>query len=138
MRKSGTRAEGRGRIKRWESGAGWAAFPLACVPGRWVAKPVAADSPQTAWQDMAKVAGAKFGSGKRFSARCVTVGAVFPRKCDMCIADLEDAGVADGGAANVGTKIFDHVFAIAKGLEVDAPVLVPHGRIDHGHRMVGG
>ena len=44
--------------------------------------------------------------------------------------DREDARVADGGAADVGSEVFDDVLATPEWLHVHAPVFLPDGGID--------
>ena len=105
---------------------------LAFVFGSGVAVAVVAHGSHAAGQDVAQVAFGKFGSGDGVGFFCVAVGAVFPAEGDVGAGDGEDAGVADGCAADVATEVFDDVFPIAKWLKVDTPVFFPDGGIDDG------
>jgi hypothetical protein len=51
--------------------------------------------------------------------------------------DPDDPRVADRAAADVSAQILDGAGAIAEGLEMHAPVLVPHARINK-RRMATG
>ena len=66
------------------------------------------------------------------------MGPVFSTEADVGIANRDNPGVADRGAADVGAKIFDDVFARAKWLEIHAPVLLPDGGVDGGQRVLFG
>ena len=58
------------------------------------------------------------------------MGAVFPAEGDTITFDANDAGVANGGAADIGAEILNGAFAAAKGLQMHAPVFFPHAVMD--------
>ena len=111
---------------------------LAFDLGGGMAKPEIPHRTQSAWQDMAQISSNKFRAFDRIDVLRVAVGTVFPPETDVGIGDGYDAGVANGGAADISSEIFDDVFTTAEWLEVHTPVLVPDGGIDGGQRVLFG
>jgi hypothetical protein len=95
-----------------------------------MAEPIATDGAHSKGQDVPQVAGSKFDARQGLGAFGIAPGAVFPGGRDSAVADSKHAGVGDGGAANVSAKVLNDAFAIAEGLEVDAPVFFPNRRIN--------
>lgn len=85
---------------------------FALFLGGGMAKPVATDCAHGRGQDMAQVASDELDARKGFGAAGIAAGPVFPRERDGGRVDGEDAGVADGGAADVGSEILDGAFAV--------------------------
>ena len=106
---------------------------FALFLGGGMAKPITPYSPHGEGQDMAEIALDELDAGKGFHASGIAVGAVFPGKGDARLVDGQDAGVADGAAANIGTEILDGAFAVAEALDMDSPVFFPNGGINSTH-----
>lgn len=96
-----------------------------------MAKPVAAYRPHGRGQDMAQVAFHKLDAGHCFHALGIAVSAVFPGKGDARLVDSQDAGVSNGGPADVGAEILDGPPAVAEALEMNAPVFLPNAGINN-------
>ena len=120
-----------------EGASGMKGDALAHGLGGGMAKPVSADRPHGQWQDMAEVAGDELDAGHFFHPPGVAVSPVFPREGDARFVDGKDAGVGDGGAADIGAEILDGPPAVTEGLEMHAPVFFPNAGIDGGQRLIG-
>ena len=81
-------------------------------------------------QDMLKKAVNESPGGQRAELGLAGVGVV--AEGDLVILDLDDAAIAEGNAKDVGGEILEGRAAIADGLAVDDPVLLPHGSGDVG------
>jgi hypothetical protein len=98
--------------------------------GRGVTEAVVADRAQSARQDVSQIAlhelhaleGAEFGA--------VAGVAVLPAEGDGLLGDPHHAGVADGGARDVGSEVFEGGTTVAGGLDVDTPVPAPDVGVD--------
>ena len=92
-------------------------------------KPVVANGVHFAGQDVAQVASDEFdaGDGRCFDA--VALVAVLPAEGDRPGIVGNEAAVGDGGAADVGTEVFDGGLPRAEGLDVDPPVGAPDSGI---------
>jgi hypothetical protein len=108
------------------------AFLLRCG----MAESIVPHRPQTTRQDVAQVAFDKLSAWDRVGAHGVAVGAVLVAEADVGIGNGNYARIANGGAANVGTEIFDDVLAAAEGFHVHAPILLPDGAVDGGQGCV--
>lgn len=110
---------------------------LSLVFGSGMAEAVVANGFESAGQHMAQVTPNKLPPFNRLGFLHVAVGTILPGEGDVGVGERLDARVGNGGAADVGAQILDGVEAVAKGLELDAPVLLPEARIDRGQLGVG-
>ena len=79
-------------------------------------------------QDMLKKAVDEFFDGHCAEVGLARVGFVAER--DLVVLDLDDAAVTEGDPKDIGSKILEGDAAIADGLAVDDPILLPHGSGD--------
>ena len=107
----------------------WKAMCSRLVLAARVAEAVVADGAHAGRQDMEEISPDELGAGNGLVAPRVALGVVDPAEGDGMVVGCEDARVADGRAADIGAEVFDGGLAVAEGLEVDAPVLVPDGGI---------
>jgi len=101
------------------------AHALRGVFGGGMAVSVVANGPQPPWQDVPEIAADELQTGNRFGADAAVGGTVLPGKGDVIVAKLPDAGIADGGAGDVGAEVLNGALAVAEGLDVNTPVLGP-------------
>lgn len=111
---------------------------LALGLGGGMTVSIVAHGTQTAWQDVAEVAFDELAAWDGVDARSIAVSAVLPAEADMAVGDGNDAGVADGGATDISSEIFDYVFTTAEGLKMNPPVLLPNSGIHVGQVMLAG
>lgn len=103
---------------------------LAFDLGGRLTEAVVTDRPQAAGQDVAELTDDEFDAFNCLAADGVAVCAVFPAETHLAIADRYNSRVADGGATDIGSEVFDDTFAAAEGLEIHPPVFLPDGGID--------
>ena len=120
------------RIELEQGDAGVEGDALLAFVGGGMEKAVATDGAQAARGDVAQVAGEELLGGEAEGALSVAAGAVGPGEGDRVLVEAGDTGIADGGAADVGSEVADDVGAVAEGADVDAPVLLPNGMIVTG------
>ena len=104
---------------------------LASSFGCGVAEAEVTNGMQSSGQDVSQVAPDEFdpGDGAWFDA--VVITAILPSEGHGVVADGDDTRITDDAAADISAQIFDGIGAIAEGLNVYAPVFVPHRGIEH-------
>ena len=98
--------------------------------GGGMAEPVVADGSQAAREDVPEVAHDKLLAREGADLAAVARRPVLPPEADGVIVDAHHAGIAEGGAGDVGPEILEGGATVAGGLNVNAPILAPDGGID--------
>jgi len=98
---------------------------LALAFGRRMAEAIIPDRPHATRQDMTQISPNKLHPADGVDSFRIVVGTVRPAEGDVVAIDANDPRVADGGAADVCSEIFDGTLAGAKRLEMHAPFLAP-------------
>ena len=122
------------RIGFEEGDAGVEGDALAAFAGGGMVEAVVADGAQSARGDVAQVACDKLVGGQAEGAFGVAAGAIGPGEGGGVVIKAHDAGVADGGAADVASEVAHDAGAVAEGADVNAPVVLPEGVIFGGCR----